>query len=194
MSLHIKDRPALILIGIQKGFDNIEYWGEERNNPDAERNASELLKLWRKNGLPILHIKHCSADPSSPLNEKNSGNEFKDLVKPEENEIVIRKYVNSAFIGTKLQEVLLQLQVTNLVIIGLTSDHCVSTTARMAGNFGFETFLISDATATFNRKGLHGENYSAEFIHRTALASLDQEFGIVISTLVLKNMLFIKDY
>jgi hypothetical protein len=32
-----KDRPALILIDIQKGFENVEYWGGQRNNLNAEK-------------------------------------------------------------------------------------------------------------------------------------------------------------
>lgn len=76
MNLSKSDRPALILIDIQKGFDNIEYWGEQRNNPEAEKNAAKLLEYWRENKLPIFHIKHCSSNPSSLLNETNPGNEF----------------------------------------------------------------------------------------------------------------------
>src|ERR1043165_7620933 len=100
MIVPITDRPALLLVDIQKGFDNIEYWGGQRNNPLAEQNASELLKLWRKHHLPVFHVKHCSSNPKSPLHETHSGNEFKELVKPLQNEPVIRKNVNSAFIGT----------------------------------------------------------------------------------------------
>ncbi len=176
------DRPALILIDIQKGFDNLEYWGGQRNNPNAEENASELLRLWRENYLPIFHIQHCSSNPNSPMHETNEGNEFKELVKPLENEIVIKKNVNSAFIGTNLKEQLDNSKITKLVIVGLTTDQCVSTTTRMAGNFGFDTFLVSDATATFNKKGLDGQNYSAELIHETALASLNNEFATIVTT------------
>lgn len=181
------DRPALILIDIQKAFDNVEYWGGQRNNLNAEENASELLKLWRQNNLPIFHIKHCSSSPTSILNETNKGNEFKDLVKPIDNEPIIKKNVNSAFIGTDLKEQLDNAKITKLVIVGLTTDHCVSTTTRMAGNFGFDTFLVSDATATFNKKGLKGQNYTAELIHETALASLNEEFAKVVTTDFLKQ-------
>ena len=182
-----KDRPALILIDIQKGFEDVEYWGGQRNNPGAEKNASELLNLWRENNLPIFHIKHCSSNPGSPLNEANEGNEFNDLVKPNPGEPVIKKNVNSAFIGTTLKEQLDKEAITKLVIVGLTTDHCVSTTTRMAGNFGFDAFLVSDATATFNKKGMDGKDYSAELIHETSLASLNGEFAAVVTTSFIKR-------
>src|SRR5213592_276687 len=104
MSISRTDRPALILVDIQKGFDDIEYWGGQRNNPDAEDNANELLRLWREHNLPIFHIKHCSSNVKSPLNEAHAGNDFKELVKPMGNEPIINKKVNSAFIGTDLKK------------------------------------------------------------------------------------------
>ncbi|MBC7410039.1 MAG: cysteine hydrolase [Arcicella sp.] len=187
MSILKSDKPALILIDIQKAFDNLEYWGGQRNNPEAENNAGELLKLWRNKNLPIFHIKHCSSIKNSLLNELNAGNEFKDIVKPIDGEPIIKKNVNSAFIGTDLKERLDNEQISTLVIVGLTTDHCVSTTTRMAGNFGFDTFVVSDATATFNKKGIDGQNYSAELIHDTALASLNEEFATIITTDFLKQ-------
>ena len=187
MSISKTDRPALLLIDIQKGFDNIEYWGGQRNNPDAEENAAKLLRLWRKHRLPVFHIKHCSSNPDSLLNEANEGNDFKDLIKPISSEPIIKKNVNSAFIGTDLKQQLDNLKITKLVIVGLTTDHCISTTTRMASNLGFDTFLVSDATATFNKKGVEGQNYPAELIHETALASLNGEFARIVTTEFLKQ-------
>jgi nicotinamidase-related amidase len=187
MNISKLDNPALILIDIQKAFDNAAYWGGQRNNPNAENNAGELLKLWRKNKLPIFHIRHCSSNPTSPLNETNVGNEFKDVVMPVGDEPVIKKNVNSAFIGTNLKEQLDNAKISTVVIAGLTTDHCVSTTTRMAGNFGYKTFIVSDATATFNKKGIDGQNYPAELIHETALASLNEEFATVVTTDFIKQ-------
>jgi nicotinamidase-related amidase len=189
MSISIADRPALLLIDIQKGFDNINYWGGQRNNPEAELRASELLQLWRAKGLPIYHIKHCSSIATSLLNETHAGNEFKDLVRPLQGEPVVKKNVNSAFIGTDLKAQLDASKIKNLVIVGLTTDHCISTTTRMAGNLGYETYLVADATATFNKKGFDGKNYSAEIIHETALASLNEEFATVVTTEAIKRAL-----
>ena len=180
-----QENPALILIDIQKGFEDIEYWGGHRNNPDAETNAGNILNFWRQNNLPVFHIKHCSTNPNSKLSEGNVGNEFKDIVKPNDGEIIIKKNVNSAFIGTDLKNRLDEAGIRKVVIVGLTTDHCVSTTTRMAGNYGYETYIISDATATFDKVGADGQKYSAEIIHETALASLHNEFATVLKTDVL---------
>jgi len=183
--------PALILIDFQKGFENVKYWGGQRNNPDAEFRASELLSVWRENGFPVFHVQHCSTIPTSPLHETHPGNQFNELVVPIEGEPIIKKNVNSAFIGTDLQARLDNANISTLVIAGLTTDHCISTSVRMAGNLGYETFLVAAATATFDKKGINGQIFPAELIHQTALASLDKEFATVITTDVIKQ---VKDF
>ena len=179
--MSIQDRPALILIDVQKGMDNHSYYGGNRNNPSAEENMKKLLKFWRQNNLPVLHIKHNSTNPESPLYKIKAGNEIKEIVSPLENEPVIEKTVNSAFIGTDLRKRLDFEAITHLVIVGLTTDHCISSSVRMAGNFGFNTFLVSDATATFDKVGVDGKRYAAEMMHETALASLHNEFATVLT-------------
>lgn len=184
VSINMKNT-ALILIDIQNGFDELAYWGGNRNNPNAEKNASELLNTWRSKKLPLFHVKHNSTTPGSKLVPGQPGNEIKDVVKPLSHEPVIGKNVNSAFIGTDLKERLDREGIKSVVIVGLTTDHCVSTTARMAGNLGYETFIVEDATATFDRKDKNGKVYPADVMHHTALASLHDEFATVLSTVEL---------
>jgi nicotinamidase-related amidase len=176
------NNPALILIDIQKGFDDIAYWGGARNNPDAELNASKILNVWRSNGFPVFHVKHNSTNPKSKLAPNQRGNEIQDVVKPLSTEPVISKNVNSAFIGTDLKEQLDKQQIKSLVFVGLTTDHCVSTSVRMAGNLGFDVQLISDATATFDKVSHTGEKVAADVIHKANLASLHNEFATVLTT------------
>ena len=173
-------KTALLLIDVQKGLDDPSLG--KRNNPDAESNIALLLSKWRKYELPIIHIRHCSVEPTSPLRPELPGNEFKEEAQPLPEETQLSKSVNSAFIGTGLEKYLQEHDISSLVIVGLTTDHCVSASTRMASDLGFNVTLISDATAAFDRKGHDGALYAADDIHKINLASLNGEFCIVRST------------
>lgn len=179
--------PTLLIIDVQRGFDD-PAWGR-RNNPDAEMNIAALLSTWRRSGLPVLHVRHLSREEGSPLVAGQPGSEIKEIVYPNEGEPVIEKTVNSAFIGTDLETRLREQNTETLILTGLTTDHCVSTTARMAGNLGFETYVVSDATATFDRTGPDGSPYEAEKVHDISLASLHGEFATVVNTASLTDSL-----
>jgi nicotinamidase-related amidase len=169
---------TLLLVDLQLGFDE-PRWGR-RNNPSLEQRATELLRAWRASGRPVVHVRHMSREPASPLRPGQPGNEFKPETAPVAGEAVIEKRVNSAFIGTSLETDLRRAGCHGLVIVGLTTSHCVSSTARMAGNLGFATWVVSDATATFDRIGPGGVEYVAELLHEIALSDLDGEFATVV--------------
>ncbi len=153
-----------------------------RNHPQMEQRIVELLTAWRASERPVIHAKHMSIDPHSPLRPDQPGNEFKTVVAPLQGELVIEKRVNSCFIGTSLEAELRQRGQHDLVIAGMTTNHCVSTTARMAENLGFNTWVVSDATATFDRVGPDGIRYTAEAIQAIALCDLHGEFATVVDT------------
>ncbi|AKO92110.1 cysteine hydrolase family protein [Priestia filamentosa] len=171
---------ALIIIDVQKAFED-EKWGP-RNNLHAEDNIKLLLKTWRKREYPIIHIQHLSDNVQSIFHPSKQSSAFKDSVVPVKDETIFKKKVNSAFIGTGLEEHLKENNIRKVVIVGLTTPHCVSTTTRMSGNLGFETYLVSDATAAFAIKGADNTYYSAEQIHAVSLATLDNEFAKVLTT------------
>jgi nicotinamidase-related amidase len=171
---------TLLLIDVQKAFLD-PRWGE-RNNPEAESNIARLLSAWRNSGRPIRHVIHDSVEPNSLLRPDSPGNAIQDAAAPKTGEPVYRKHVNSAFIGTNLEKELREDGIDTLVIAGLTTNHCVSTTARMAGNLGFRTYVVSDATAAFARPALDGTVRSAEAVHSGALSDLHQEFATVADT------------
>ncbi len=172
--------PVLLIIDVQRGFDN-PVWGH-RNNPDAETNIGQMLSVWREHGFPIVHVQHTSVMPGSPLRPGQPGCEFKPEAAPAVGEPVFTKTVNSAFIGTGLEGYLSEKGYGSLVVAGLTTDHCVSTSVRMAANLGFEVTLVSDATATFDRTAVDGTLIPAEEMHRVSLASLHEEFCTVETT------------
>ena len=184
----IPKNAALILIDIQQGFDDLKYWGP-RNNPQAEANAGKLLAAWRRSGRPLFHVQHLSTTPTSPLRPGQPGCDFKPEVKPLPGEPVIGKQVNSAFIGTDLESRLRGQGVDTLVIAGLTTAHCVSTTTRMAGNLGFRALLAADGCATNARTGHDGRRHDAESVHAMELAALHGEFAEVADTALLLGAL-----
>jgi nicotinamidase-related amidase len=174
------NKPALLLIDIQQGFDD-PFWGQ-RNNPDAEKNVEKLLTTWRTTKRAVIHVKHDSIEAVSPLRPDHPGNAFKPEGLPLADEHIFSKNVNSAFIGTDLEAYLREQGLDTLVIAGLTTDHCVSTSTRMAGNLGFKVYLVHDACATFDKKTFDGQIIPAKEVHRVNLASLHEEFCKVVST------------
>lgn len=172
---------ALVVIDMQKGFLDSQYWGH-RNNPLLEVNIRRLIAAAREFGTPIVHVQHLSTESESPLNPSRTSVDFMDCAKPKGEEPIFTKCVNSAFIGTSLESYLRQNGFNTLILVGLTSDHCVSTSARMAANLGFQALLASDATATFDRIGYDGESFAADLVHRVSLASLHKEFVTIMET------------
>jgi nicotinamidase-related amidase len=181
----MSDRPAsttaLIVVDVQRAFDQWEAAGKRRNNPQAVDRIAELLAAFRANGAPVFHIRHEGTRPNSSFLPGGAGYPVKDEAREIEGEPVIMKRVNSAFIGTDLETRLRAADINTLVICGATTNHCVETTTRMAGNLGFDTRLVRDATWTFDRTGPDGDAHSAEDIHAMTLANLNGEFARIVS-------------
>ncbi|KAI1413939.1 Isochorismatase hydrolase [Hypoxylon sp. FL1857] len=213
-------KTALILIDVQNGFKHPTHWGTTRSTPECEENISRLLKAAREHNkkqgvgvgatsdtVAICHIHHRSIYQDSPLHPSAQVEINGKLVeavqpqpfaRPESGEPVFTKNVNSSFIGTELETYLKSQGVRQLIITGLTTDHCVSTTTRMASNLRVvsrtsptgeldegDIILVSDACAAFG-KG----DFDAETVHRVNLASLNEEFAQVVNTQDVLNAVF----
>ena len=169
---------ALIVIDLQRAIDH-PSWGV-RNNPNAEKNVAALLDAWRASHRPIYHVRHDSTEPESLYRPGQPGNEFKPEAQPLPGEIVIVKQTNSAFIGTELEARLRDAQQTVLVVAGVITNNSVEATVRMAGNLGFDTFLVEDACFTFAQKDWSGRPRTADEVHAMSLANLEGEYCTVI--------------
>lgn len=173
------DKTALIIIDVQDGLDDPIHG--KRNNPDAEKNMARILAEWRARQRPIFYIQHMSTRSTSTLRPDQPGNNIKQIIAPQD-EPIIQKTVNSAFVGTDLENRLRSEGIDSLVLVGLTTEHCVSATARMAGDLGFKTFVVDDATACHEHQGYDGKYYPPETVHAVALVSLQGEFATIVST------------
>ncbi len=174
-------KPVLLLVDYQQAFLDLAYWGQ-RNNPLAEANAARILAVFRNAGLPIIHLRHNSTNPTSSLRPGQAGNDALAFAQAREGEPVLGKCVNSGFIGTDLETRLQAMGAKHLVIMGISTDHCVSTTTRMAANLGFNVTLVGDACFTFERTGLDGAKIPADQVHHVELTIPSGEFAQVVST------------
>jgi nicotinamidase-related amidase len=173
-------KTALIVVDVQRAFDEWEAAGKRRNNPDAVARIAELLAAFRKSNAPVFHIRHQGTRPNSSFLPDGTGYPVKDDAREIAGEPVIVKRVNSAFIGTDLEALLRAADIGTVVICGATTNHCVETTTRMAGNLGFDACLVRDATWTFDRTGPDGDTHAAEDIHAMTLANLNGEFARIV--------------
>ena len=175
---------ALLLVDVQKGVNEVKYYGGpsgKRNNHSAEENMRCLLAEWRRLGKRVAFTRHNSREINSPLKlELETGNQIEGL---EINgpDIVVEKDVNSGFIGTSLELELRRSGINRLVVMGFYTNYCIETTVRMAGNLGFDTYLVHDACAAVNTLGHDGEYYAPDLVHNMSIASLHGEFCTAIS-------------
>lgn len=180
MGIMLPDTAALLVIDVQEALDDPRR--PPRNNPNAEENIARLLAAWRMTGRRCVHIRDDSLDPASPFAPGQPGNTIKKIVAPLPDEWLIAKHVHSAFIGTDLEARLRGAGITTLVITGLVANHCVESTARMAGNLGFDTYVVGDATAAYDGTGPDGTRFAADVIHAMTLMNLHKEFATITST------------
>jgi len=176
---------GLLLIDVQVGVNVFEHWGGpagRRNNPDAEAKQKALLAAFREASRKVSFTVHDSRETASPLKlSLDTGAQIPGL-EPGAADIVVRKDVNSGFIGTSLEIQLRRSGIDRLVVAGFFTNFCVETTVRMAGNLGFDTYLVEDACATTNRVGPDGVDHDPDLVHRLSVASLHGEFCTAIST------------
>ncbi|OQR64640.1 cysteine hydrolase [Streptomyces maremycinicus] len=175
--MDIAENAALVVVDVQKGFEELDFWGA-RNNPGADDNIAALIDVWQGTGRPVVFVRHDSVKPGSPLRLGYEGNEFKEYVEERRGkgagaELFVTKTVNSAFLGTPdLGAWLTAEEISQIVVAGIQTNMCAETTARMGGNLGYDVLFAYDATYTFDLEGPFGWRRSAEEIAQASAVSL----------------------
>ena len=175
---------ALLIIDAQVGVNVLHHWGGpqgSRNNPDAEERIADLLKAWRQHQMPVFYTVHDSRESKSPLKLSLETGKIIPKLEPKEDEVIIRKDVNSGFVGTNLELQLRRSGISRIVVAGFFTNMCIETTVRMAGNLGFDTYLVEDACACTNRSQMDGIDVAPEIVHKMTLANLHGEFCTVLN-------------
>ncbi len=171
---------ALIVIDVQKGFDEYAVSGE-RDNPDCEANVARLIEAWRAASQPIVFVRHDSVEPQSVLRPGQPGNDFKAVITGTP-DLLVTKSVNSAFYGSPDLDAWLKANgINEIAICGIQTNMCCETTARMGGNLGYDVWFVLDATHTF-AKEVGGLKLSATQLAAATAINLDGEFAGVLDT------------
>ncbi|MFD3514202.1 cysteine hydrolase family protein [Streptomyces sp. NPDC058657] len=179
---------ALVVVDVQKGFGETEFWGP-RNNPAADENIAALLTAWQETDRPVVFVRHDSVHPESPLHPDRPGNDLKDYVQARRNlggerDLFVTKTVNSAFHGTPdLDAWFREAGITQFAVVGIQTNMCVETTARVGGNLGYRVLFPLDATYTFDLTGPFGWHQTADELARsTAITLHGGDFAEVVTT------------
>ncbi|KAJ6551834.1 Isochorismatase-like protein [Mycena capillaripes] len=201
-------KTALIVIDVQQAFIDPSFLQRERSTPNLQPNITDLLAGFRSKHLPVIHIHHIDTEKLDPdgtslWNEKThpEGVLPQDYVKPLDGELVLRKYDKSSGFNahlvtdgkTSLKDVLDAQEIKTVVLVGQSSAHCVSSTARSGFDHGFSVVVVGDACATYAAgvpvyslaaKGdiKDGKAWSAETVHGVAMAHLDGDLAEVLGT------------
>jgi nicotinamidase-related amidase len=171
---------ALIIVDMQIGMQSADL--PARNNPNAEDRIAALLAAWRSAALPVIHVRHISRTPQSVFAPGQIGAAFQDRFAPQAGEHVVEKNVPHAFIQSALERWLHVRDIRSLVIVGVSTNHSVESTARTAGNLGFATTVVADATFAFAQRDYAGTERSADDVHLMSLANIAHEYTSVLTT------------
>lgn len=165
------ENTALLIIDVQNDYfpgGKMTLEGAEQ----AGKNVQRVLEYFRKNRLPVIHIRHVSTNEGATFFLPGTpGAEIYSLVSPLVNEKVIEKHFPNSFRETDLLKYLQSENIKNLVITGMMTDVCVESTTRASFDFGFNNTIIGDATATRDRE-LNGQVVKASEIQRSFLAGI----------------------
>ena len=140
---------------------------------------AETLEKARAAGAPVVHVQHKGRagglfDPETPAFA------FADQAMPAAGEAIVQKGLPNSFAGTDLNAVLEKAGRKRLILAGFMTHMCVSATARAALDLGYQSTVLSDATATRDLPDPAGNGVVAAVdLHRAELAALSDRFSIV---------------
>lgn len=172
--------PCLIIIDMQNCM--ADPAAGSRNNPQAADNIARLLQAWRAANGPVVHVRHISRSPASLFAPGQPGAAFQEALQPLAHEHVVEKNVPDAFINSGLERWLRMRGLDQLVLVGVSTNNSVEASGRTAGNLGFATVVVADATFAFAMRDYAGVQRSAEEVHAMALANLMSDYATIQDT------------
>ncbi len=177
----MSNKTALILIDLQNDYfkgGKMELVGTDA----AASNAAKLLKAFRDNNLPLVHVRHEFLTDDAPFFLPNSdGAKIHSSVKPLEGEKVVLKHQINSFRDTNLKEILDEQGVDSVLICGAMSHMCIDAATRAAHDLGYNCSVAHDACATLSTE-FNGVSLPAEHVHAAFMSALGFAYANVAPT------------
>ncbi|GAB2631581.1 isochorismatase family protein [Streptomyces capparidis] len=139
---------ALLVIDVQESFRQRPSWRAVSNPAIVER-VGALVDAARARGRRVVWILHAAPGTGSVFDPALGHVRLMDGLEPRDGEPVLTKTTRNAFTTTELQRLLTLGGVRRLVVCGIQTEQCCETTARVAGDLGYDVTFVTDATATF---------------------------------------------
>ncbi|WP_067813893.1 cysteine hydrolase family protein [Actinomadura kijaniata] len=139
---------ALLVIDIQESFRQTPRW-QAVSNPAIVERAGRLVDAARERGDLVVWILHTAPGTGNPFDPVTGHVRLMDGLAAREGEPVLSKTSRNSFTTTGLQRILTERGIRELVVCGIQTEQCCETTARVAGDLGYDVTFVTDATATF---------------------------------------------
>ncbi len=170
---------ALIIIDMQTEIQRRLDSGRDHVNTQAATQIKALATAFRQQNLPVIHIRHCRTDPSSPFHPDAEGYQPMPCSLAQEGEPVLVKTTSSAFASTDLGLYLRDRKIDELVVTGAVAGFCVNSTVRAGADLGFKMLVVRDAVIGFD---LPEDGLSAQVVFDVTMALLQSGFAHLTET------------
>lgn len=170
---------ALLIVDMQMDMQNRIEAGRDCVNPDAPERIAALADAFRRQGLPVLHVRHSENDPNSAFHPDAAGYQPMACDHALEGEPVFVKTSSSAFATTDLANFLNGRGLTELFVSGAVAGFCVNSTVRAGADLGFRMTVVRDAVLGFD---LPAAGQSARTIFDVTMALLEADFARMVDS------------
>lgn len=135
-------------------------------------NVEKIIDTARKNNIEVIYVCH-NDGPEGELRKGTEGFEIYEKFKPNKEERIFEKEVNSSFRGTGLLEYLKEKGEKDIIVTGLQTDYCIDATIKCGFEHGFKVIVPAYANTTVDNKFMSAEQtykYYNEFIWKRRYA------------------------
>ena len=153
---------VLLVVDTQKAITNEKLYEFDL----FKKRVNELINKALSNGIEVIFVRHDDGI-GCELSKGNEGFEIYEDFKPENNELIFDKTVNSSFKNTGLLEYLKEKNEDTVIVVGLQTDYCIDATIKAGFEHGFKMIVPENTNSTFDNQYMTAEEtykYYNEFI------------------------------